>query len=87
MFAFLKSIFGRAGRPATRLNEAEALDIARKALAREMPLLVADVKPRSDGAANGLEWVISTATVGSGHTVRIDDTTGTVLEIASWGVR
>jgi len=33
------------------------------------------------------EWVISTATVGSGYMVRIDDASGAVLEVAPWGVR
>jgi len=88
MFAFLKSIFGGSSRPATRLSEAEAMEIARKALARDdIPLFVKEVKRRADGTADGLEWVIGTATIGSGYTVRIDDATGAVLEVARWGVR
>ena len=92
MFAFLKSILGvtdppAAGRPATRLSEAEALQIARKALQRDVPLFVSNVKRRSDGPANTIEWVFGTATVGSGQTVRIDDASGKVLEVAPWGVR
>ncbi len=87
MFAFLKSIFGGTGRPATRLSEAEALGIGRKALASDMPLFVKHVKRRTDGPADRVEWVIGTATIGSGHTVRIDDATGTVLEVAPWGLR
>jgi hypothetical protein len=37
--------------------------------------------------ADAPEWAITTATIGSGHTVRIDDATGAVLELARWGVR
>jgi len=73
----------RTGRPTTRLGEAEVLEIARNAVKRDMPLLVKDVEFGSDSA----EWVISTATVGSGYMVRIDDATGAVLEVAPWGVR
>jgi len=87
LFAFLKSIFGGPGRPATRLSEREALEIAREALARDVPLFVKEVKRRSVGPADGPEWVICTATIGSGHTVRIDDATGAVREVARWGVR
>jgi hypothetical protein len=92
MFTFLKSILGvvdrsAADRPATRLREAEALEIARKALQRDVPLFVSSVKRRSDGPADAIEWVIGTATVGSGQTVRIDDASGEVLEVARWGVR
>ena len=68
---------------ATRLGEAEALELAHKALHHDMPLFVTDVALGPDG----VEWVISTATVGSGHVVRIDDATGAVLEVAPWGVR
>jgi hypothetical protein len=92
MYAFLKSMLGMAdrsasSRPATRLNEAEALEIARKALQRDTPLFVNEVKRRTDGPTDGIEWVIGTATVGSGQTVRIDDASGDVLEVARWGVR
>jgi hypothetical protein len=92
MFAFLKSILGvtdppAAGRPAPRLREAEALEIARKALQRDVPLFVSKVKRRSDEPADAIEWMIGTATVGSGQTVRIDDASGEVLEVAPWGVR
>jgi Peptidase propeptide and YPEB domain len=87
IYAFLKSIFAGAGRPANRLSEAEALEIARKALPGDMPLFVKDVKRRSDGLADGLEWVIGTATIGSGQAVHIDDATGAVLEVVPWGVR
>ena len=78
-----KRIIRRTGRPATRLREAEALELAHKAPHHDMPLLITDVKFGPDSA----EWVISTATVGSGHVVRIDDATGAVLEVAPWGVR
>jgi hypothetical protein len=87
MHAFLKSIFGRRVRPATRLSEAEALEIAGKVLSCDMTLFVRDVKRRSDGQTDGAEWVIGTATIGSGRTVRIDDASGAVLEVARWGVR
>jgi hypothetical protein len=92
MFAFFKSILGMpdrsaSSRPETRLREAEALEIARNALQRDVPLFVSAVKRRADGAADGIEWVIGTATVGSGQTVRVDDASGAVLEVASWGVR
>jgi hypothetical protein len=87
VYAFLKSIFGKAGRPATRLSEAEALEIARKALRRDVSLFVKDVKRSTGGPADGIEWVIGTATIGSGQTVRVDDRTGAVLEVARWGVR
>jgi len=91
MFDFLKSIVGVTDRPAdrplTRLRKAEALEIARKALQRDVPLFVSSVKRRSDGPADSVEWVIGTATVGSGRTVRIDDASGEVLEVAPWGVR
>jgi hypothetical protein len=87
MFALLKSVFGGIGRPPTRLSEAEALEIARTALRRDTSLFVRHVRRRADGPADGLEWAIGTATIGSGHTVRIDDATGAVLEVARWGVR
>jgi hypothetical protein len=74
-------------KPATRLREGEVLEIARKALQRDVPLFVSKVKPRLDGQADTIEWVIGTVTVGSGQTVRIDDASGEVLEVASWGVR
>jgi hypothetical protein len=35
----------------------------------------------------GIEWLIGTATVGSGVTIRISDATGEILERRPWGVR
>jgi len=81
--AHRKRIIGRTGRPTTRLGAAEVLEIARNALQRDMPLFVKDVELGPDS----VEWVISTATVGSGYMVRIDDASGAVLEVAPWGVR
>ncbi len=78
-----KRIIGRTGRPTTRLGEAEVLEIARKALERDMPLFVKDVQLGSES----VEWIISTATVGSGYMVRINDASAAVLEVAPWGVR
>jgi hypothetical protein len=91
MFDFLNVILGvtdrPTDRPATRLREAAALEIARNALQRDVPLFVSRVRRRSDGPADRIEWLIGTATVGSGQTVRIDDASGEVLEVAPWGVR
>lgn len=74
---------GATRRPACRLTESEACDIARQAIGRATPLVVQDVVE----TAAGVEWRIATATVGSGTTVRIADATGEVLAKNSWGVR
>lgn len=82
---WLRKMFGRPqdSRPAYRLTELEALEIARCALDAPRPLHVVSVTQTDQGA----QWLIGTATVGSGTTVRIDDTTGEVLERKRWGVR
>jgi hypothetical protein len=73
----------RSARPACRLAENQALDIARAAVSAAQPCLVQDVQ-RTDA---GIEWLIGTATIGSGVTFRISDATGEVLERRPWGVR
>jgi hypothetical protein len=82
----LRRLFGRAparARPPCRLTEAQALDIARDAVAGASPLYVHDIV-QTDA---GVEWLIGTATVGSGTSIRISDANGEVLERRPWGVR
>jgi hypothetical protein len=73
----------KPARPACRLSEAEALEIARAATGAAKPCLVQDVRQTD----TGIEWLIGTATIGSGVTIRISDATGEVLEHRPWSVR
>ena len=73
----------QAARPACRLTEDQALEIARAAVSATQPCFVQD-RPATDA---GIEWLIGTATIGSGVTIRISDATGEVLERRPWGVR
>jgi hypothetical protein len=73
----------KPARPACRLSEAEALEIARAATGVAKHCFVQDVR-KTD---TGIEWLIGTATIGSGVTIRISDATGEVLERRPWGVR
>jgi hypothetical protein len=85
MIALLRKFFGRQAppRPPCRLTEAQAREIARGAVGDAKPCYVRDVV-QSDA---GPEWLIGTATLGSGRTIRVSDATGEVLENSSWGVR
>jgi hypothetical protein len=82
----LRRLFGRASaptRPPSRLTEAQAVAIAREVVGSTNPLYVQDVVQTD----TGIEWLIGTATVGRGVTIRISDASGKVLESRSWGVR
>jgi hypothetical protein len=78
MIALLRKLFGRraAPRPPCRLTEAQALEIARGAVGVAKACYVRDVVQ----SEAGVEWLIGTATLGSGRTIRISDATGEVLE-------
>jgi hypothetical protein len=65
------------------MTEGQVLEIARTAVRTAQPCFVRDVR-RTDA---GIEWLIGTATVGSGVTIRISDATGEILERRPWGVR
>ena len=81
----LKSLIGwptRPVRPLSRLTEDEARAIASKALDGELSLMVHDVVV----AEHGVEWRIGTATKSSGQIAFIEDATGTVLRVETWGV-
>ena len=77
--------------PPARLTHAEAAAIAREAIAKirahvgdeTYPLIVQHVRQTEVG----IEWLISTGTIGSGVFARIDDASGGILECDSWGVR
>jgi hypothetical protein len=62
------------------LAEAEALEIARRATNERGELGVYAVTRTPRGA----EWGIHTPARGAGVQVRIDDTTGEVIEIKRW---
>ena len=73
-------------RPVTRLTEANVLDLARRALPADASgagLIVTQL--RREGPS--VRWIVSTASVGSGTTISVDDATGQVTEIAAWGLR
>jgi hypothetical protein len=72
----------KPARPACRLSEGQALEIARAAVGAQ-PCFVQDVR-QTDA---GVEWLIGTTTIGSGVTIRVSDATGEVLERRPWGVR
>jgi hypothetical protein len=69
-------------RPACRLSEDQALEIARAAIGAK-PCFVQEVRQTEAG----IEWLIGTATIGIGVTIRVSDATGEVLERRPWGVR
>jgi hypothetical protein len=73
----------KPARPACRLSEHEALEIARAAVGAAQPCFVQNVRQTEAG----VEWLIGTASIGSGVTIRISDATGEVLERRPWGVR
>jgi hypothetical protein len=85
MIALLRKLFGMqaAPRPPCRLTEAQELEFARGVVGDAKPCYVRGVV-QSDA---GVEWLIGTATLGSGMTIRVSDATGEVLEGSSWGVR
>jgi len=70
-------------RPACRLTEAEALDIAARAIGGRTGCHVREVVQ----VGGRIEWHIGTATIGSGTVVRISDATGDVIACDRWGVR
>jgi hypothetical protein len=78
-----KRFAGHKARPETRLSDEQAIEIARNEIGDAIPLWVVDIEKTADG----WEIHVGTATVGSGTTVRIDDSTGKVLEVEHWGVR
>ena len=72
--------------PVTRLTEADALDLASKALpadANGAGLIATQL--RRDGPS--VHRIVSTASEGSGTTISVDDATGQVTEVAAWGLR
>lgn len=77
-------------RPLTRLDEAQAIAIAERALAGldqpfdPLPPLTVHAVTQ---AGEDVEWLIATATRGAGATVRISDRTGQVLDARRHGVR
>jgi hypothetical protein len=73
----------RADGPQCRLSEQEALEIAAQVVSFPSPLSVVRVSQTE----RGVVWVISTATVGSGEHVRVDDATGEVIDSGGWGMR
>lgn len=84
--AVTRFVVGEPPRPVTRLSREEVIDIARAAIRdrpRSQDLGLAEAR-REDGR---LVWHVSTATVGSGYCVMIDDATGTVISEGGWGVR
>ncbi len=87
MIDLLRGLVGLSPRrPATRLTEADALGLARKALpagASGAGLIVTGVQRNGPS----LRWIVSTATVGSGTTMSVDDATGQVTEVTAWGLR
>jgi hypothetical protein len=82
---FRRLMFGRP-RPETRMTEEEVkvlVDKAAQAAHIDRPLAILNVR-----FINGrLTWIASTATVGSGWSVKIDDTTGEVGPVRRWGIR
>jgi hypothetical protein len=68
-------------RPATRLSEAQALAIASQALAGETALSVIEVV----ATASGVRWRIGMVNMGPTAQATIDDATGRVIEVRTWG--
>jgi hypothetical protein len=86
VFDLLRSLVGRPvvpARPRCRLTEEEAIEIARQALERDTPLYVQDVVQTE----KGVEWLIGTATIGSGVAIRLSDESGKVVDCRRWGIR
>lgn len=84
------ALLGRKGKPpATRLSEAEAIEIA-SAYAKDGQLQQSNVTlvPQEVRDVGGkLVWTLRTPTVGSWVTVEIDDATGEVVGHQVHGVR
>jgi hypothetical protein len=73
-------------RPETRMTEEEVMALAVEAAAKariDHAFLGPTVR-RTDGR---LTWTLSTATLGSGWSIHIDDATGEVGPAKPWGVR
>ncbi|MGI4746360.1 MAG: hypothetical protein ACRYGI_06925 [Janthinobacterium lividum] len=84
---FLRRILGFSpSRPPTRLTEPEALQIATGALTSSFVgqnLIVMKVYKKEDNVL----WTLTTATVGSGLSITVNDATSEVMTVAPWGVR
>jgi hypothetical protein len=86
VFDLLRSLVGRPAappRPRCRLTEGEAIEIARQALDRDTPLYVQDIVQTE----KGVEWLIGTATIGSGVAIRLSDESGNIVDCRRWGIR
>ena len=77
----------RPKRPITRLTEAEAMALARHALPERAASKMLIVRRVGRDGTSGIKWSFSTATVGSGYGVTIDDQTGQASDIERWGIR
>ena len=78
--------------PPTRLSQAEVLALAAAAM-QELQIgrglahsygLVPSLPRLADGR---VVWTVSTATIGSGWSVSVDDATGEVGPVKRWGLR
>lgn len=65
-----------APRPACRMSEAEALQVAGTVIDTVGGALAA----RPEQRGNGVEWHVSKLVIGAAPFVRIDDATGTIIE-------
>lgn len=88
MIGLLKTLIElRPKRPVTRLSEAEAMALARGALPERVAAKMLIVRRVEQDAAGTIKWSFSTATVGSGYGITIDDQTGEASDIERWGFR
>jgi hypothetical protein len=82
-------VFGswlKSPRPNTRLDEAQALEIARQAAAGEPDRDLLTIVALSDTSEKPT-WIVSAAAVGNTLVVSIDDHSGQVVEMKRHGLR
>jgi hypothetical protein len=76
----------KKSRPTTRLDEAEAVRIARQAAAGYPDRDLLSMVTLSEESGR-ITWQVGAAAVGSRLVVTIDDETGQVVEIKRYGIR